>query len=170
MEHRKSGVTPISELWLPRWMEDAVRSYQQDIITAVFIGGNLICSFEGDRQNTPNVVGLLLSLTFWNVSHGNAKHAIWRVGLSLKGMFGNGALKTQLFLGLAYIQASRLKGYLFHFGLFFCFRLIRSAYWRDECSKPLFFFPQGLEELEPGFKMCRDRSSKGQNKALSGSM
>lgn len=133
MEHRKSGVTPISELWLPRWMEDAVWSYQQDIMTAVFIGGNLICSFEGDRQNTPNVVGLLLSFTFWNVSHGNAKHAIWRVGLSLKGMFGNGALKTQLFLGLAYIQASRLKGYHFHFGLF------RSAYWRDECSKPFFF-------------------------------
>lgn len=91
-------------------------------MTAVFIGGNLICSFEGDRQNTPNVVGLLLSFTFCNVSHGNAKHAIWRVGLSLKGMFGNGALKTQLFLGLAYIQASRLKGYHFHFGLF------RSAY------------------------------------------
>lgn len=33
-------------------------------MTAVFIGGNLICSFEGDRQNTPNVVGLLLSFTF----------------------------------------------------------------------------------------------------------
>lgn len=141
MEHRKSGVTPISELWLPRWMEDTVSSYQQDIITAVFIGGNLICSFEGDRQNTPNVVGLLLSFTFWNVSHGNAKHAIWRVGLSLKGIFGNGALKTQLFLGLAYIQASRLKGYHCHFGFFFfCFRLISSAYWRDGCSKPFFFF------------------------------